>query len=133
MASDGNFAATPYPVYDTGRGDDDSVQTAVLVSHAGAAVERNQDAGFSSLRAQIVNRDVLSAARNTEVSALTAVKDSEIRAADRLSDVKAELAALRSEMFSRDIASLRAEVQDTKAAAANGQLIELLKQILAKP
>lgn len=107
--SDQNISATPYPFYATG-GDDDSVQQAVLTSHAGASVERNQDSQFSAARSQFVHRDVVGGAKDAQLEALRtqlAVKDSEIRALERHSEVKAELAAFRADTLQRDISSLR--------------------------
>jgi hypothetical protein len=103
-------AATPYPFYSTG-GQDDNVDRAVLISHTGASVERNQDAGFSALRSQLVHRDVEQGKRETvqaKFDLAIAQKDFEIRAADRHSELKAELAVLRAEGLGREIASLRA-------------------------
>lgn len=105
-------AATPYPFYSTGGQDNTSADRAVLISHTGASVERNQDAGLSALRSQLVHRDVEQGKRETvqaKFDLALAQKDFEIRAADRHSELKAELAALRAEGLTREIAGLRAD------------------------
>lgn len=130
--AEGNFAATPYPVYDTGRGDDDSVQTALLVSHAGAAVERNQDAGFNAMGRQMANRDILKSARDSDVAQLIATKDSEIRRTEQFAQLRAELAQIRAEGVARDNAALAREVSDVKAAAGQDKLLSVLTAILQK-
>lgn len=117
--SDSNFAATPYPTYNLG-GDDDSVQQAVLTSHTGASVERNQDAGFASVRAQFVHRDVVGGAKDGIAESLRvqlAVKDAEIRGLERHSEIKAELAAMRAEGLSRELNALRADSGNEKLAS----------------
>ncbi len=118
--SSSNFAATPYPIYNVGGdGDDDSVQHAVLTSHASASVERNQDSQFAAARSQFVHRDVQDGKRETvEAKYELAVhtKDAEIRAVERFAELTAELAALRAEGLQRDVATLRAEMADVKAA-----------------
>lgn len=117
--ADQNISATPYPFYATG-GDDDSVQQAVLTSHTGASVERNQDAGFSSVRAQFVHRDVVGGAKDAQLESMRtqlAVKDSEIRALERHSDVKAELASMRAEGLARELNALRADSGNEKLAS----------------
>lgn len=113
-----------YPGYFSQNGGDDDAYKATLISHAGASVERNQDAGFAHLGRQQVNRDVLKTSRDTDVAVLTSryelagqIKDFEIRSLDRHSDVRAELSALRSEQQAARIEQLRAEAGDSKFAA----------------
>lgn len=122
-------AATPYPFYSTG-GQDDNVDRAVLISHTGASVERNQDAGMSALRSQLVHRDVESGKRETvqaKFDVAIAQKDFEIRAADRHSELKAELAALRAEGLTREIAGLRQSATDGKLTDILSALKSLVK------
>ncbi len=112
-----------YPGYFAQDTSDDSRQ-ATLISHVGASVERNQDAQFASLSRQHLNRDVLVVGKDAQLESLrsryelaTQIKDFEIRNLERHSDVKAELAALRTEQISAKVESLRAESQDGKFAA----------------
>lgn len=122
-------AATPYPFYSSG-GNDDNADRAVLISHTGASVERNQDAGFSALRSQLVHRDVEQGKRETvqaKFDLAIAQKDFEIRAADRHSELKAELAALRAEGLGREIAGLRAEATASKMDAVLAAIKALSK------
>ena len=128
-------AATPYPFYSTPAGDDDSVQQAVLTSHVGAAVERNQGDGFASLRAQFVHRDVESSKRETtqaKFDLAVAQKDAEIRNADRFGEIRAELASLHSKIDGNTIAVLRADLSDSKQDARNSALTSVLERILEK-
>lgn len=132
--SDQNITATPYPFYATG-GDDDSVQHAVLTSHAGASIERNQDSQFAALSRQNLQGRVSDGRREsveTKFEVVVAQKDAEIRAAERFAELKAELAAMRAEGLQRDVASLRAEMVESKAAARAAAADAVLAAIAKK-
>ena len=123
-----NFAASPYPVYNFGGGDDDSVQQAVLTSHTGASVERNQDAQFASLSRQGLHRDIVGGTKDSQLSSAelkfelaTQVKDSEIRSADRFSELKDLIHA----QAARDLADVKADLRAARQEA-------MLQQILTK-
>lgn len=110
---DQNITATPYPFYATGGNDDDSFR-AVLTSHAGASVERNQDAQFSASRDLLLCRDVVAGAKDGQLEALrnrfelsTQIKDSEIRALERHNEVNEKLARIEASAAAREIVSLR--------------------------
>jgi hypothetical protein len=134
MADGQNITATPYPFYATG-GDDDDSYRAALTSHASASVERNQDSQFAAARSQAVHRDVQDGKRETaqaKYDLAVQAKDAEIRNADRFSEVKAELAALREKMDGQAIAQLRVDLSETKASARADKQESLLAAILAK-
>ena len=114
-----NFAASPYPVYNLGGVDDDSVQHAILTSHAGASVERNQDAQFAAGRSRALTADVFGTSKDDAVITLENRVELERRAAvsdrhrDRqFAELKAELAGMRAEAMQRELVALRAEKTD---------------------
>ncbi len=128
--ADSNFAATPYPTYNLG-GDDDSIQHAVLTAHAGASVERNQDAQFAALSRQNLQGRVSDGRREsveTKYEAVVAQKDFEIRQSERFSELK-DLIRAQSE---RDLAEARAELRAERAAGENKAIQTTLAAILAK-
>lgn len=134
MADNPTVVATPYPTYMSGGNDDDSFRAA-LISHSGASVERNQDAQFSAQRDQNLTRDVnRNAERTAQAKYDLAVqsKDAEIRSADRHAETQKELAALRAEMQADRIATLRADLAESKASARQDKTESLLAAILAK-
>lgn len=135
MADGQNITATPYPFYATGSDDGDDAFKAALISHGNASVERNQDSQFAAARSQAVHRDVESTKRETvqaKYDLAVQQKDSEIRAAERFAEVKAELAALNAKMDAGTIAQLRADLADGKADARAQKQESLLAAILAK-
>ncbi len=126
MAESQNITATPYPFYATGGNDDDSYR-AQLVSHAGASIERNQDAQFASL-----HRDVESSKRETveaKFELAVQVKDAEVRAAERHGDIKAELAALRAEGLQRDVRGLERALDQKNQDETKGILAAILAKL----
>jgi hypothetical protein len=134
MADNPTVVATPYPTYMSGGNDDDSFRAA-LISHSGASVERNQDAGFDSLRQQLTNRDVKDASRETaqaKYDLAVQTKDAEIRASDRFNEISKELAALRAETQANTIAQLRVELSESRADGRQQKTESLLSAILAK-
>jgi hypothetical protein len=135
MADGQNITATPYPFYATGSDDGDDAFKATLISHGNASVERNQDSQFAAQRSQLVHRDVEASKRETvqaKYDLAVQQKDSEIRAAERFAEVKAELAALREKMDGNTVAQLRADIADGKADARAQKQESLLAAILAK-
>jgi hypothetical protein len=135
MADGQNISATPYPFYATGNDDGDDAFKATLISHQGASIERNQDSQFAAQRSQLVHRDVEASKRETvqaKYDLAVQQKDSEIRAAERFAEVKAELAALREKMDGNTVAQLRADIADGKADARAQKQESLLAAILAK-
>jgi hypothetical protein len=137
--NNGNFAASPYPVYNFGGGDDDSVQHAILTSHGNASVERNQDSQFAALRSQHLNRDVISVGKDARAESLQTKydlavqsKDSEIRQSERLAEISAKLDSLRAEQLGRDLADAKNAAFEARTAASNSQLVNMLEKILAK-
>jgi hypothetical protein len=132
--SDQNITATPYPFYATGDNDDDSFRAA-LTSHASASVERNQDSQFAAARSQAVHRDVESSKRETvqaKYDVTVNQKDAEIRSVERFAEIKAELAAMRAENLQRDVAQLRADLAEGKAAARAAASDAVLQAIAKK-
>ena len=126
--ADSNFAATPYPTYNLG-GDDDSVQHAILTSHAGASVERNQDAGFSAGRSQLVHRDVVAGGKDARIETLelkfelaNQVKNAEIRNAERFSELKELILG----QAARDLAEARADLRAAKQESMLSAILEKL-------
>jgi hypothetical protein len=120
MADGQNITATPYPFYATGSDDGDDAFKATLISHQGASIERNQDSQFAAARSQLVHRDVQDGKRETvqaKFDAVVAQKDAEIRAVERHSELKAELAAMRAEGLSRELSALRADTGNEKLAS----------------
>ncbi len=118
--ADANFAATPYPTYNLG-GDDDSVQQAVLTSHAGASIERNQGDNFAAVRTQHVNRDVLAVGKDGQVTTLETkfdlamhLKDSERRQSERLARIEAKLDGAEVARLTRDLAEANANARSDK-------------------
>lgn len=132
MANDTNFAASPYPVYNMGNGDDDSVQQSLLVSHSAASIERNQDSNFGAGRQQFTHRDVLASGKDGQVTTLVTkhdltvhLKDSERRQAERLARIEAKL-------DNQQIMTLSAQLAESKADARNATLEQALTAILKK-
>lgn len=135
MSDNATVVATPYPTYMTGGDDDDSFRAA-LTSHAGASVERNQDAQFSAVRSQFVHRDVVAGAKDGQLEALrnryeltAQIKDAEIRALERHAEMNEKLARLEEKATSREISQLRAEAQ----GSVNAQILKLLEKLAASP
>ena len=131
MADAQNITATPYPFYATGGNDDDSFRAA-LTSHASASVERNQDSQFAAARSQAVHRDVEASKRETvqaKYDLSVQQKDGEIRAVERFADIKAELAALRAEMTSRELSRVSVELADAKNARQADVLAAIAKKL----
>lgn len=131
MADSSNFAASPYPVYNLG-GDDDSVQHAILTSHTGASIERNQDSGFAATRNQLTHRDVVGGTKDSRIETLQAkfdvgsqLKDFEVRSTERQARLEAKLDGMQIAQLTRELGETKA---DGRAAATNA----LLAQILAK-
>lgn len=138
IMADANFAATPYPVYNTG-GDDDSVQHAILTSHTGASVERNQDAQFAAGRDRALTADVYGTSKDNAIVSLENRVEVErsARVSDRhrdrqFAELKSELAAMRAEGAAREIASLRADLGETKATARAEKAESLLARLVTK-
>lgn len=129
MADNQNISATPYPFYATG-GEDDS-HKAALVSHAGASIERNQDAGFGFLSRQALQAEMgynREATLQAKFDSVVAQKDAEIRQSERFAGIEKELAAIRAEGLARDVSQLRAEV----SKGQNDALAVVLSRIAAK-
>ncbi len=135
--ADGNpstfFSAYPGIMNSTGSGDDDSVQHALLTSHANASVERNQDSQFAAARSQAVHRDVVGVGKDARAESLQTkydlavqVKDSEIRAAERLAAIEAKLDQMQIGQLSRDLAESRA---DSRTGATNALLAQILSKL----
>jgi hypothetical protein len=135
MADSSGTFYSPYPgIMQTG-GDDDNAFKAALIAQGDASTQRNQDSQFSAARDQLLQRDVVKVSKDTvetKFAAVVAQKDGEIRAVDRFSDIKAELAALRAEMSANTIAQLRLELSESKAEARNASLTSTLGQILSR-
>lgn len=136
--SNSNFAATPYPMYNVG-GNDAAATGDLLTAHAGASIERNQDAQFSAGRDRALTENVLATSKDNAIVGLENRVAVEARAAvsdrhrDRqFSDLRAELVAMRAEAHARDVVSLRAELADAKAAARNDQLTGILNRLAVK-
>ncbi len=134
MADNQNISATPYPFYATGGNDDDSFRAA-LTSHVGASVERNQDAGFASLRSQATHRDVVAlnkdgvvATADVKFELANQVKDSEIRAVARFSELKDLIHA----QAARDLAEAKADLREQRVSAQNDKIAATLAAILTK-
>lgn len=135
-----NFAASPYPVYNLGgNGDDDSLQQAVLTSHVGASVERNQDAQFVANRDFILSRDVVGGAKDAEIRALEVkadllaeIKDHERRSVERDNAVQRELALIRAEHAAQGTAVMSRELARVEADARQAKTDAVLAAILAK-
>jgi len=138
MADNGNSTFfSPYPgTLQTNSGDDHSdVYAAALITQGDASTQRNQDSQFAASRDQAIHRDVESTKRETaqaKYDLAVQSKDAEIRNADRFSEVKAELAALREKMDSNAIAQLRVDLAETKAEGRAAKQESLLAAILAK-
>src|SRR5262245_30563739 len=132
MADNGMIAATPYPFYAGGQDNDNEAHKAALVSHAGASIERNQDAGFGFLSRQQLQSEV---GYNREVTlqakydAVVAQKDAEIRASERFAGIEKELAAIRAEGLQRDVATLRAEVAKGGQDALGAVLVRIAAKL----
>jgi hypothetical protein len=132
--ADANFAATPYPTYNLG-GDDH----ALLTSHAGASIERNQDAQFSAGRDRALTENVFATSKDNAVIALENRVDIERRSAvsdrhrDRqFAELKTELAVMRAEATQRELLALRADLAETKASARDSATAVVLARIAAK-
>lgn len=120
MSDSPTVVATPYPTYMQGGNNDDDSFRAALTAHGQASIERNQDAQFGAVRSQLVHRDVLGAQFENERSARAAERES----ARHYADIKAELAAIRSEGLAREVAQLR----DARQNDALTQILQLLKK-----
>ena len=136
--SNPTVVATPYPTYMTGGGEDDSFRAA-LTSHAGASVERNQDAQFSAGRDRAITENVFATSKDNAV--ITLENRFEVERSARVSDrhrdrqfaeLKAELASMRAEAAQRDLAALRADLAETKASARASASDAILARIAAK-
>lgn len=131
MANDANFAATPYPTYNLG-GDNEAVQSGLLVSHSAASVERNQDAQFDAGRTQFVHRDVVGVAKDSQLTTLETKFDLAVHAKDAERRHSRDLAEIKAMIQGQQIAVLTKDLSEAKADARNGLLEAALNKILAK-
>jgi len=134
-SSNPSIVATPYPTYISPGGDDDDSYRAALTLQGDASTQRNQDAGFASLRDQLLNRDVQDGKRETAQAKYDLAvqgKDAEVRQADRFAEVSKEIAALRAEASAREVAQLRVELAESRADGRQAKTESLLAAILAK-
>ncbi len=139
MSDNGSpFFASPFPstvVAPTGDGDDDSVQHAILTSHAASATDRNVNATVSGLAAQVLNRDILDSSRyageksfEARYDAVRTSLESEVRMTDKLARIDAKLQSMEIDRLKDQLASERKASQDK----TNDSILAALTQLLAK-
>lgn len=120
MSDSPNTFFSPYPGTLSQQGTNDDSYRATLTAHSASSIERNQDSQFSAVRSQFVHKDVLDNRFHAERSAREAdrVRDAQY------ADLKSELASMRTESLTREIAALR----DGRQTDLITQVLQLVKK-----